>query len=137
MADDDYKPRLGVKMVADGGTEILDVTGKEPKPFIKIGQEDTLTTSPFGYDAAGKTLYFMDSRGRDTAALVTLDAKGKPTSLAEDPKADVQNALTHPKTGKVQAAIAAYDRRRWHVVDKAIQPDLDYLKNFVRDRLGA
>ncbi|HSO00463.1 MAG TPA: hypothetical protein VLS89_19360, partial [Candidatus Nanopelagicales bacterium] len=128
VADDDFKPRLGMQMTADGGTELFDLSGKEPKSFVKVAQEDSLTTSPIGYDASGKILYFTDSRGRDTAALVTLNAQGKPTVLAEDPKADMEQGVFHPKTGKVQAGISAYDRRGWHVVDKAIQPDLDYLK---------
>ncbi|WP_437285739.1 alpha/beta fold hydrolase [Sorangium sp. So ce406] len=129
VADDDFKARLAMRMTPDGGHEFLDVTGKEPKPFVAFGPEDAVTSSVLGFDAAGKTLYFRDSRGRDTSALVTLDLRtAKPTVLAEDAKADVSGIILHPKTEKVQAVASEYERKRWQVVDKAIQPDLDALR---------
>ncbi|AKT42945.1 S9 family peptidase [Chondromyces crocatus] len=126
--DDDFKPRLAMKKNAAGGSEFFDLTGKEPKPFVTVAHEDDLTTGVLGYDRAGKILYFLDSRDRDTAALVTLDAKGKATVIAQDPKSDVQGVTRHPKTGKVQAVVSNRERRTWHVVDKAIQAELDALK---------
>ncbi|WP_370866019.1 S9 family peptidase [Chondromyces apiculatus] len=128
ITDDAFKARLGSKMLGTGGQEVLDLSGKEPKPFIAYGQEDSLTTNPLGYDAAGKILYFFDSRGRDTAALVTLDAAGKATVLAQDSKADIQGVMAHPKTGKIQAVKSDYERRQWQVIDKALQADFDALK---------
>jgi dipeptidyl aminopeptidase/acylaminoacyl peptidase len=74
-------------------------------------------------------MYMEDSRGRDTAALFAVDlATGKSTLLAEDAKADVQNLMTCPVTGKVQAAGFTYDRQTWKVLDASIQADLDALK---------
>ncbi|WP_437996614.1 S9 family peptidase [Sorangium sp. So ce185] len=129
VADDDFKARLALRMTADGGQELLDITGKEPKPFVAFGHEDAATSGPIGFDATGKTLYFRDSRGRDTAALVTLDPRtAKPSVVAEDAKADVSGVIVHPATGKVQAAASEHERKRWHVVDKSLQPDLDALR---------
>ncbi|WP_437731508.1 alpha/beta fold hydrolase [Sorangium sp. So ce1335] len=129
VTDDDFKARLAMRLTPDGGQEYLDITGKEPKPFVAFGPEDALTSGLVGFDATGKTLYSRDSRGRDTAALVTLDLRtAKPTVVAEDAKADVSGVIVHPKTEKVQAAASEYDRKRWHVVDKSIQPDLDALR---------
>ncbi|WP_438023648.1 S9 family peptidase [Sorangium sp. So ce233] len=129
VADNDFKARLAMRMTPDGGHELLDVTGKEPKPFVAFGPEDAVTSGVLGFDATGKTLYFRDSRGRDTSALVTLDPRtAKPTVLAEDAKADVSGVIVHPKTEKVQAVASEYERKRWQVVDKAIQPDLDALR---------
>ncbi|WP_437776427.1 S9 family peptidase [Sorangium sp. So ce1097] len=129
VADDDFKARLAMRMTPDGGQEYLDVTGKEPKPFLAFGPEDSMTSGVIGFDATGKTLYSRDSRGRDTSALVTLDLRtAKPTVVAEDAKADVSGVIVHPKTEKVQAAASEYDRKRWQVVDKAIQADLDALR---------
>lgn len=129
VADDDFKARLGVRMLPDGGDEFLDIIGKEPKTFFKVPHEDSLTTGIIGFDTTGQTLYARDSRGRNTAALVTMDPRsGKATVLAEDPRADISDSLVHPKTGKVQAAASAYERLRWQAVDKSIQPDLDYLR---------
>ncbi|MGK4000554.1 S9 family peptidase [Sorangium sp. So ce1024] len=129
IADDDFKARLAMRMTPDGGQEFLDITGKEPKPFVAFGPEDSVTSGLIGFDATGKTLYSRDSRGRDTSALVTLDLRtAKPTVVAEDAKADVSGVIVHPKTQKVQAAASEYDRKRWQVVDKAIQADLDALR---------
>ncbi|WP_438015181.1 S9 family peptidase [Sorangium sp. So ce315] len=129
VADDDFKARLAMRMTPDGGQEYLDITGKEPKPFLAFGPEDSMTSGVIGFDATGKTLYSRDSRGRDTSALVTLDLRtAKPTVVAEDAKADVSGVIVHPKTEKVQAAASEYDRKRWQVVDKAIQADLDALR---------
>ncbi|WP_437631366.1 S9 family peptidase [Sorangium sp. So ce854] len=129
VADDDFKARLAMRMTPDGGQEYLDITGKEPKPFVAFGPEDSVTSGVIGFDATGKTLYSRDSRGRDTSALVTLDLRtAKPTVVAEDAKADVSGVIVHPKTEKVQAAASEYDRKRWQVVDKAIQADLDALR---------
>ena len=50
------------------------VDGKvEAKPFEAITLEDAQTTSPVGFTTDGKTLYWIDSRGRDTAALIAQD----------------------------------------------------------------
>ena len=45
-----------------------------------------------------------------------------------DEKADVDNVLMHPTHKTVQAVSFNYDRERWQVLDKAIQPDMDYLE---------
>ncbi|WP_437276127.1 S9 family peptidase [Sorangium sp. So ce375] len=129
VADDDFKARLAARMTRDGGQEFLDITGKEPKPFVAFSPEDVVTSGAVGFDAAGKTLYFRDSRGRDTSALVSLDLRtAKPAVLAEDAKADVSDVIVHPKTGKVQAAASERERKRWQVLDRSIQPDLDALR---------
>jgi len=48
--------------------------------------------------------------------------------LAEDPRADAGGALVHPTEKTVQAAAFSYERAEWKVLDKAIEPDLTYLK---------
>jgi dipeptidyl aminopeptidase/acylaminoacyl peptidase len=78
-----------------------------------------------GFDASGKSFFLIDSRGRDTGALYKIDFKTKkPTLLADDPKADVQGVLLHPRTREVQAVATTFERRRWITVDPSIQPDL-------------
>ncbi len=43
--------------------------------FLKIPMEDTMTTSPAGFDKSGDVLYLIDSRGRDTGALFKWNLK--------------------------------------------------------------
>jgi len=134
VTDDDFKVRLAMRKQPDGGDVFIDPSakakekGKEPEPYLTVPFEDAETTRPLGFDTSGKTLYLLDSRGRDTAALFEIDfATKKSKLLVEDAKADVQRYIGHPKTGKVQAAAAIYEKPTWVTVDKSIQPDLDLL----------
>jgi dipeptidyl aminopeptidase/acylaminoacyl peptidase len=130
ITDDDYAVRLATRMTRDGGREILRPTkGEGWEFFTKIAMEDTLTTSPVGLDKAGKTLYMMSSRDRNTAALVLLDLEtGGHTVMAEDPQADVSNVMVHPTEKNVQAVGFTYMRKRWQIVDESIDQDLAYLR---------
>ncbi len=140
VTDYDFTPRFAVKPGAAGDQEVYfvekaakpakgkDAKAPEPKLFTKIPYEDALTTDVMGFDASGKTLYVMDSRGRDTVALTTADLKtGATKPVAEDAKADIEDTLVDPKTKLVQAVASNFERRVWKAVDKAIQPDLDAL----------
>lgn len=131
VADDSLTIRIASKPLPDGGQEFYKVTnGKvEAAPFATIGLDDSQTTAPVGFTVDGKTLYWVDSRGRDTAALIAEDfASGKKTVVAEDARADVGDTLVDPKTGRVQAYGVNYLRNEWKTVDPAVQADLDFLQ---------
>jgi dipeptidyl aminopeptidase/acylaminoacyl peptidase len=131
VSDEALTIRLAAKQTPAGGVDGFKVApdGKvDTTPFLRIGPEDALTTQPIGFDTAGTTFYMLDSRGRDKAALATLDWNtGKSTVVMESPKADVQGLLVHPATGKVQAVSAEYLRPEWLAVDPAIKADIDFL----------
>jgi dipeptidyl aminopeptidase/acylaminoacyl peptidase len=92
--------------------------------------EDSLTTSVTGFDATGRTMYLLDSRGRDTAALFAYDTVTKKTKLlAEDPRADIDTIIAQPKTELPQAVVVPYERDRWIILDKSIEGDLAYLRS--------
>lgn len=129
VADDDFQVRLGMRNVKEGGQEFIDLTAKADAPaYLKIPHEDSLTTNALGFDHSGKNFYLIDSRTRNTAALFKWDFKTKKATLvAEDKRVDMDDILTHPKTGEVQAVAANYERVKWQVLDKSLQPDFDYL----------
>ena len=129
MTDDDYKVRFATRITPDGGSEILRLTDEgDWEPFVKIAMEDTLTTNLIGVDQMGKTLYMVDSRGRNTAALLALDLEtGDCTVIVENPQADVSDFMVHRTEKYVQAAAFIYKRKHWQVLDKSIAPDLAYL----------
>lgn len=138
-ADDTLTLRLATKSRADGGTDFYRFAdGKgEAKPFASVGLDDSLTTAPLGFTTDGKTLYWLDSRGRDTAALVAQDvASGTTTVLAENPRADIGEVLTDPQTGRAQAYAAEYLKTEWKAIDPAIEGDLDFLKSRLKGNLG-
>jgi dipeptidyl aminopeptidase/acylaminoacyl peptidase len=129
VTDEDYRIRLAMRTTPDGGQEYLQPTGTgtwELSPLLgKIGPEDVFTTSPVGFDRSGQALYLVDSRNRDTAALLALDIPtGQVTLLAENPRGDASDVLVHPVEKHVQAVAFAYERKQWQVVDNAIAADM-------------
>jgi len=130
LTDDDYRVRFASNITPDAGQELLKpAPGGKWEPMIKIGPLDSMTTSPAGFDKTGEHLYFIDSRDRNTSALTTIDlATGKQTLIAEDPRADIGGALTHPTEKNIQAVSFTYDRTQWKIIDPAIKADLDFLK---------
>ncbi len=133
VVDDDFKVRFGLKPRKDGGTDVMEPAGTKAKPdwkpFTTIPMADHLTTELVDFDKAGKTLYMLDSRGRNTSALVSVDLKTKKsTVLLDDGQADLESLFIQPVQKTVQAAEANYERRRWHVIDPALQPDFDTLR---------
>ncbi|MEM9056784.1 MAG: S9 family peptidase, partial [Pseudomonadota bacterium] len=89
---------------------------------------DSMTTAPAGYTTDGAVLYWLDSRGRDTAALYAQDtASGERTLVAEHDKADIGGTIRHKETGKVQAWSATYLKTEWTALDSAIGASLAWL----------
>lgn len=130
MADAGYQVRMAFKQRPDGGQDVLAPDGKGGwKKVDDIPFEDSLTTSPAGYTTDGKTLYYIDSRGRDTAALFAVDvATGQKKVVSEDARADVGNTLSDPRTGVVQAVAVDYLKEEWKPLDPAIAADLKKLQ---------
>lgn len=137
VSDDDYNVRLAVEARDDGGNDIFKSDGKGGwTEFQKVGFEDALTTEPIGFNKEGTAAYMIDSRNRNTAALTSVDlSTGASTVLAEDPKADAGGAIIHPTEHTVQAVSFNYLKNEWKVLDKSIQPDLDYLKTVCNGEL--
>jgi len=125
VTDRDYRVRLAMRVLPDGGSEMLRATEHGGwTSFARIPTEDTLTTSPVGFDTAGMILYMIDSRNRNTGALMALDLDtGKQTLLAEDPRADVSDVVIHPTEKRVQAAAFTYERKVWQILDQSIAGD--------------
>ena len=130
LADDDFNVRYTVRARADGGQDILQPDGNGGwKLYSDIPFEDSLTTQPANLTTDGKTLYMIDSRERDTAALYAIDvATGARTLLFEDARADIGNALANPRTGVVEALAVDYLREEWTALDPAIADDLKQLQ---------
>ncbi|TDI47183.1 MAG: S9 family peptidase [Acidobacteria bacterium] len=128
LADADYNVRLGMRMTDSGGMEIMAYQAGQWELFSEIPQEDSLTTQPIGFDESGDTLYMLDSRGRNTSALmaVNLETRDAEVIYAND-RADVSQAMIHPTKRTVQAVASTVERLEWKILDESIQADLDYL----------
>ena len=130
VTDHTYNIRFASRFESDGGIQLFRSTDQgEWESFMKVEMEDTLTTSPVGFDKTGEILYMHDSRGRNTAALTALNLEtGEETTLAEDPRADASQLMIHPTEKNIQAVAFEYERREWRVLDDSIAQDLATLR---------
>ena len=131
IADQKLVIRAASKARDDGGADYYRVAGNEVEatPFESVGLDDSLTTDPIGYTSDGKTLYWIDSRNRETAALIAQDvATGARTVIASDPRADIGGAIADPRTGKVLAYGVEYLRNEWKPLDDAVGADVAFLE---------
>ena len=134
VTDEDFAVRLATDMRPDGGRDFYVVReGGEWPHFDRVPMEDSMNTGPRGFDKTGQVLYFADSRGRDTGALYARDLEtGKRVLLAEDSRGDVGGTLRHPTERNVQAVTFTHERRRWEILDEAIEPDMTHLATVAR-----
>ena len=132
LADQKLVVRGATKSRSDGGSDYYRVTNNkvDAQATEQIALEDSLSTQPAGYTTDGKTLYWIDSRGRNTAALIAQDvASGAKTVIAQDARADIGGALAHPQTGRVEAYAVDYLRNEWVPVGDSVKGDLQFLES--------
>lgn len=139
VTDDDLKVRLAVNFTPDAGQVWLEPTADAPgekgfedwEPMAEFSSEDAMTSGPAGFSKDGRTLYFEDSRDRNTAGLFAKDLdSGEVSLMAEDDRADVGGVLSHPTKQTIQAVSFTYSRREWKVLDESVQADIDYLRDY-------
>ena len=122
---------MAVRPNAAGGRDFFRVANNvvEDAPFASTTLDDALTTAPAGYTTDGRTLYWIDSRDRNTAALVAEDvATGERRLVAQDERADVGGVLTNPLTGEVEAWSINYLKPEWTARDPQVAASLDLLR---------
>jgi dipeptidyl aminopeptidase/acylaminoacyl peptidase len=126
----DFAVHFGHRFLADGSVEVQrwepDATWGE---FLKISAEDAGTTRLDAISADQKSVFVMDSRGRNTAALTEINlATRESRVLVEDPEADIVTAAYDPSSSRPYAAMSIAARQRWHLIDPAYAFDLDHLR---------
>ena len=139
LIDQTLTVRGGARPRPDGGEDYYriedGVAGAEPIESVSF--DDAPTVNPLRFTADGETLYWIDSRGRDTAALVAQDmASGARTVLAEDPRVDIPDAMFNPITGRVEAYPATYLTTEWIALDAAVKADLDFLQGALKGEIS-
>ena len=130
ITDEDLRIRFVTRATDEGGQEVFRFADGKSTPFETIGFEDSQTTGPSGLTRDGKTLYWSESRGRNTAALLAIDlATGKKKVIGEDSRADVGGEVRDPATGVIQAYGVNYLKNEWRAVDPAVKADIDFLNS--------
>src|SRR5688572_20522066 len=106
LADDSLTLRWAIAQNAAGGSDMFEIRdGKLAEtPRESTGLEDSLSTGVAGYTTERTTLYCIDSRAQNTAALIAEDTEtGEKRVIAESDKADIGGTMSDPKTGEVEA----------------------------------
>jgi dipeptidyl aminopeptidase/acylaminoacyl peptidase len=135
VVDRQFRPVFASREKPAGGTEYFRRTADGKwEPAFSLDADDAQTTNPVGFNRDGSRLYWVDSRGRDTAALVRMDlATGRTETLATSEKANVGNLLFDPQTFEPIAYNVNYTRGEWHSVGDAAAADLAFLKQRLPD----
>jgi dipeptidyl aminopeptidase/acylaminoacyl peptidase len=132
VTDGNFQLRIGVRFMSDGSAEWVE---RRPDggwaPFLRVPIADFDQTQAVGFSADGKTLFMLDSRGRDKAALFAVDmATRQDTLLAADDEADLEQVDVDFAQRRPLAARANRDRVRWHAVDPAAVQTLGDLASY-------
>lgn len=130
LVDNQLRPRFGGKQSPGGGTTYFrrnpDGSWSE---VLQTGAEDAFTTNFLAFDRDGSHLFWFDSRGRDKAALVRMDAATLKTEiLGSSDKADAQLWLVDPVTFTPTAFAVNYLKNEWTGLTPKGKADIDFLR---------
>jgi dipeptidyl aminopeptidase/acylaminoacyl peptidase len=115
--DNDLNVRTAAKPLPDGGMQIQVLKDEGWEPLFDIPFEDVQTSGMLGFNAENEGVYMLDSRGRNTAALVHMSlADQEITVIAESDKADISSVLIDPRTHKPFAYAIDLIRPEWHAI---------------------
>ena len=131
LADEDMVVRGAIAPLPDGGYDILvrDDAESDWRTVLRIPADDAAVSGPLAFTGDGKSLVAISSVGANTGRLVRIDlATGEERVVFEDPEADVTGAMLHPDTREPQVAVVVKDRAEYHVLDPAVQADLDAVR---------
>lgn len=126
FTDPQFRCRWGGRYRDDGGWDAVTIEdGRAGALFRRVEAEDAFTTAMVEIADDEKELFWLDSQGRDRAAVVAQDlASGRFRVLAEDPSADFAEPTLDPVSCVPIAAPVVYERRRWQVLDQSAAADM-------------
>lgn len=137
IADDDFNIRVGYKMLPSGEGEIYlfeNGDANKPKLLQKIAAEDMINTGPLHISYDGNYLFMLDSSGRNTSALTSINLQNLERSVIySDPKADTDDYMVDTKTKMIQAVSSEYMRKNWTILDSTISDDMKILSSIEDD----
>jgi dipeptidyl aminopeptidase/acylaminoacyl peptidase len=124
------KLRLGVRMTADGGTELLRVDGKKLTSVYQCSAQETC--DPIRFHKDGRRAYVVTNKGEpDLTRLVLFDPRSKREELVEsDPEkqVDFSSARFSDATEELVATFYVGDRLRTYPRDAKFQHDFEVVR---------
>jgi dipeptidyl aminopeptidase/acylaminoacyl peptidase len=127
IADEDLVVRGAIAPREDGGFDVLvrDSADAEWRTLFTIPAEDVSSSDVVSFSGDGRSLLVISAAGSNTGRLTRIDlATGAETVLAEDPAADVTDAMLHPDTCDPQIVMILKERMTYTVLDPAVADDL-------------
>lgn len=120
--------RAATAATADGGFDLLHRADDSTAwtTVLHVGGHQALTSIVVSLPTVHEVA-LVTALDADTTQLVVLDVRtGERRWLGGD-GADIDRVLVHPISGMPQAYSVNADRHRWHVIDPAVEADLDAL----------
>jgi dipeptidyl aminopeptidase/acylaminoacyl peptidase len=119
-------PRFAVRREISNGLSLIRLS--DNSVFLTIPAEDVRTTSLLSLDSSGKSMFLLDSRGRDKVALTKIDlATGRETVLASDPRADIERVTLDPRSREPIFYDVTFTETEHRVLAPQFQADIDLL----------
>ncbi len=117
LVDNDLKIRLATQSTPSGGLQVFSRSAEEWLPLFEVPFEDVQTTNILGFDADNQGIYLLDSRNRNTAALMHMNLADQAlTTLAESDRIDISSVLIDPRSHKPFAYALDLIRPEWHAI---------------------
>jgi dipeptidyl aminopeptidase/acylaminoacyl peptidase len=132
-SDEALDLRLAFKEKAGGAMDVLMFDKGKVAPYTTIPAEDSLSTNALSFTADGKTLYWLDSRGRDKGALVAQPfPSGAPRVIGESSRGDVRDVMFNPRTLTAEAYSVNYLKNEWTPIGTAVKADIEAIDRQVK-----
>jgi acetyl esterase/lipase len=123
LLDHHLIPRFAIRREASNDETVIRLS--DGSAFLTIPAADVRTTRLLAIASNGTELFALDSRGRDTAALVKFDlSTGAETVLGEDKRADVQDVALDERTRAPLFYSVSLARSDYRAVAPQVRPDL-------------
>jgi dipeptidyl aminopeptidase/acylaminoacyl peptidase len=131
VTDRMLQPRFGIRVVPGSATMYSRRTAEgQWEDGFTVPAEDDITTRIIGFDRSGQTLWMLDSRDRNTAALVRWNlATDNREVVAENDRADIAGLLFDPQTYDPLAYSFNYLKNEWTPLDDGFAADLEFLRS--------
>lgn len=130
FTDTHFRVPYGMRYREGGGWDMVKTQGDDAgKVYRSVAIADRYCTELLAASDDGKYLYWLDSRNRDSAAVVAEEvATGKQRVLVENRSADFSEPIFDPVKMTPIAASLIYTRRRWYPIDPSAAPDIDRIQ---------
>ncbi|AFZ42944.1 peptidase S9 prolyl oligopeptidase [Halothece sp. PCC 7418] len=136
-ADAQFQVRAAVAATSDGGSDLLyrETPDQDWELLRHWSADDEGGALSFSKD--GKTLYILGSHDANAERLLSLNLESREeTVIAEDEQYDVGDVLIHPTKRHIEAVSFYKDQEEWQVLDSAIAPDFEVLRQLREGEFG-